>query len=448
MITYIINSALCLTVLMLFYHFLLAEQKMNHLKRFYLLGSLILAGLIPLISITYPLADSNTSLIYTVNNSIPIIKLSDQTAPARDILPIVLWSLYLLGSIICGVRLGINLFTLRNKIQHGQKIRNLTHTLILTREKEIPHTFLNYIIVSKEAYLNKLIPAEIFIHEEAHVQQKHTLDIIFVEVLCVVFWFNPLLYWVKKEMKLNHEYLADQVVLKRSIDPVSYQQLLISFPGNFNKNSVVSPFHFALTKKRIMMMFRESSIRKMFIRLFMLLPILAICILIFSHRSFAKSLLGEDVRSINDSIPDKTIALKVHGESIFVNERLINLNDFVDAMNATTSNWDRDDFSLHRVNIQIGEDVPDELITKINQEIKKTELAKEADISSPYIPSSNQETFQIETFLIDKSKIFLEGQPINAKKARELLNTRRKELKVSVSENGENPAIVQMNFRK
>lgn len=447
MITYIINSALCLTVLMLFYHFVLAEQKMNNLKRFYLLGSLIIAGLIPLINISYSVDVSNTHLIYSFSNEIPTVKLSDETS-SKDILPIVLWSLYLIGSLICGVRLGINLNKLRKKIQNGQKIRNLTHTLILTEEKEIPHTFLKYIFVSKEAYLNKLIPAEIFIHEEAHVQQKHTLDIFFVEILCVLFWFNPLLYWVKNELKLNHEYLADQVVLKRSFDPVRYQQLLISFPGNFNKNSVVSPFHFVLTKKRITMMFQEFSIRKTLFRLFMLIPVLAICILLFSNRTFAKSLLVEDVRSFNDSIPDKTIALKVQGESIFVNERLVDINGFVDAVNATTSNWDRDDFSLHGVNIQIGEDVPDEFITKINQEIKNTELAKKADISSPYIPASNQKSFQIETFLVDRSKIFLEGQPINAKKARELLNTRSKDLKVSVSENGENPAVVHMNFRK
>lgn len=448
MITYIINSVLCLTVLMLFYQSVLAEQKMNQLKRFYLLGSLIIAALIPFISITYPPTVSSTSLIYSVSNSIPTIKLSDQTERSRDILPIVIWSLYLIGSLICGVRLGVNLFSLRNKIQNGQKIKNLTHTLILTEGKEIPHTFLNYIFVSKKAYLNKLIPAEIFIHEEAHVQQKHTFDILFVEILCVVFWFNPLLYWVKREMKLNHEYLADQVVLKRSIDPVRYQQLLISFPGNFNKNSVVSPFHFVFTKKRIMMMFQEFSIKKTFFRLFMLVPVLAICTLIFSNRTFAKSLLIEDVGSINDSIPDKIIALKVHGESIIVNERITNLNGLVETLNATTSNWDRDDFSLHRVNIEIGEDVPNELITKINQEIRKTELAKEADISSPYIPTSNQKSFQIETFLVDRSKIFLEGQSITAKKARELLNTRRKELKVSVSENGENPAVVHINFRR
>ncbi len=447
MITYIMNSALCLTVLMLFYHSLLAGQKMNYLKRFYLLGSLIIAGLLPLINITYPADVSNTLLIYTVSNAIPTVNLNDETN-SRAILPIVLWSLYLMGSLICGLRLGINLNKLRNKIKYGQKIKNLTHTLILTEEKEIPHTFLNYIFVSKEFYLNKLIPAEVFIHEEAHVQQKHTLDILFVEILCVVFWFNPLLYWVKREMKLNHEYLADQVVLKRSNDPVGYQQLLISFPGNFNKNSVVSSFHFVLTKKRITMMFQEYSIKKSLFRLFLLIPVLAICIVIFSNRTSAKSLLIEDVRSIKDSIPDKIIALKVYNESIIVNEKITNLNGFVETLNAITSNWDRDDFFLHRVNIEIGEDVPNELITKINQEIQKTDLAKEADISFPYIPVSNQKSLQIETFLVDTSKIFLEGQPITAKKARELLNTRRKDLKVSVRENGENPAVVHINFRR
>ena len=448
MVTYILNSAFCLTVFMLFYHFVLAEQKMNNLKRFYLLGSLLLAALIPIISITHPADISNTHLIYGVSNTIQEIEVSDQSERSRDVLPTVLWAFYFVGSLIFGVRLGINLYKLRNKIQCGEKIKNLNHTLVLLEEKEIPHTFLNYIFVSKEVYLNKLIPTEILIHEEAHVHQRHTLDILFVELLRIVFWFNPLLCWVKKEMKLNHEYLADQVVLERAIDPASYQQLLISFPGKYTKNSVVSPFHFLLTKKRIIMMSREFSSRKTLLRVFILVPVLMICSLLFSNRSGAQSFLGEDVRSINDSIPDKIIALRVQGESIVVNGKSTHIDDFVSAVNETTSNWDSDDFSLHCLDIQIDEDVPDRFIARINQEIKKTDLAEKSNISSPYIPDSSSNPLNLEEFIIDKSVILLEGETITTEEAMELINTRKEELDIFVSLNGDKPAVVNLSFRQ
>jgi len=144
------------------------------------------------------------------------------------IFPFVIWLIYISGVVIFGFRFVRNLYKIQKKIQNSLKIKKSTYTFILSEGEEIPHTFLSFIFISKEAYLNKTIPSEIFLHEEAHVRQKHTLDILFVELLQIIFWFNPLLYWVKREMKLNHEYLADEMVIEQSIDPIKYINLFTS----------------------------------------------------------------------------------------------------------------------------------------------------------------------------------------------------------------------------
>ena len=73
------------------------------------------------------------------------------------------------------------------------------------------------------------MPSELIAHEKAHLDQKHTLDVLFVEILQIVFWFNPLLLFYKRAIKLNHEFLADQAVNAQFQSVKNYQNLLLAF---------------------------------------------------------------------------------------------------------------------------------------------------------------------------------------------------------------------------
>ena len=97
------------------------------------------------------------------------------------------------------------------------------------------------------------------LHEQAHASQKHTADILFIEVLKVVFWFNPLFYLYKKEIKLNHEFLADRAVLKKGLDASVYKELLLSFSSNQNNLSLVNAINYSSIKKRFTVMKKQTS---------------------------------------------------------------------------------------------------------------------------------------------------------------------------------------------
>ena len=91
------------------------------------------------------------------------------------------------------------------------------YTNILLQKHIIPHTLLKYIFVNKTDFESQKIPKEVLLHEQTHAIQRHSSDLLFVEVLQIIFWFNPLLYFIKKSIKLNHEFLADQAVLYNGV---------------------------------------------------------------------------------------------------------------------------------------------------------------------------------------------------------------------------------------
>src|SRR5690606_16924572 len=128
--------------------------------------------------------------------------------------PYVLPWIYILGVIFFGIKFIRNLRDLILKIKRNEKIREKDITNVLLTEKAPPHTFFHYIFFNKQAYLLKKIPGDVKAHEEAHARQKHSLDVLFIELLQIIFWVNPFFLLLKNSIKLNHEFLADRAVLR------------------------------------------------------------------------------------------------------------------------------------------------------------------------------------------------------------------------------------------
>ena len=91
-------------------------------------------------------------------------------------------------------------------------------------------------------------------HESAHVLQKHSLDILLVELIHCLYWFNPLLILYKKAIRLNHEYLADEAVIRQTQIPTVYMHLLINQAGTNSISRFATSFNYGQTHKRLNMM--------------------------------------------------------------------------------------------------------------------------------------------------------------------------------------------------
>ncbi|WP_237708900.1 M56 family metallopeptidase [Gillisia marina] len=357
---------------------------MHLFKRYYLLGSVLIAFIIPLITFTTYVELSPTSDVVSEGS----ILISEGVTSSSFDWETLLWIIYGLGVLIFSIKFLMNLFHLIRRIQQNPKLKNSNYIQVLLRDRLAPHTFFNYLFFNKEAFIAKQIPSEVIVHEEAHANQLHSLDILFMEVLQIMFWFNPLIYLAKNAIKLNHEFLADREVINKGIETSNYQETLLAFSSNAQSSKLANAFNYSLIKKRFTVMKTQTSKRTIWSKGLLLLPLLAILLFSFSEKAveIKETINPESIDLFHGNIPDKKLKLHVEKERIIVNGTISNLKDFVKIMNQVTSDWTKEDFNLHGLEIKVADNVENTFINKINAEFRKTNLAKTLKMSSPYIP--------------------------------------------------------------
>ncbi|WP_397364638.1 M56 family metallopeptidase [Olleya sp. R77988] len=282
----LLKSSACLLALLLFYKIALEPLSIHKFKRVYLLVAVIVAAIIPFITFIKYVDPTFTFPNYDANSiTPPPFFVADAIVEEESIsfLPTILWSVYLIGVSLFLIRFCINLFSIVSKIKKHTKVKSNRFVNVLMEQLEIPHTFFNFIFLNKTKFENNQIPAEVLLHEQTHAKQKHSLDIIIIELLQVVFWFNPLLYWLKKEVKLNHEFLADQNVIKQGVDTKTYQNILLQFSSNQQELALVNAINYSSIKKRFTLMKTHTSKKAVWLRSLLLLPLLAILLFSFSQ---------------------------------------------------------------------------------------------------------------------------------------------------------------------
>jgi len=140
----------------------------------------------------------------------------------------------------------------KNKVQHLQGF------YLVTLNKELsPFSFLKYVFISNTLQQNEDYP-KMIAHELEHVKQGHTYDVIILEMLSVFQWFNPFFWMLRRAIRENHEYLADQAVLKSGIKRGYYKKLLLNQCVGV-QFEIANNFNYSLIKNRIKMMSRKSS---------------------------------------------------------------------------------------------------------------------------------------------------------------------------------------------
>lgn len=288
MILYFLKSTICLLILWGIYKLFLESEKLHAFNRFYLLLSLVFALTIPIVSIELPSATAENNLVLlkeTIAAQPALLQVFNPVA-STEVQNTIPWLDYFIVlsstiSLFFLVRFLRSLLIIFSSIQRNSTVKWQEAKLVLLEGKILPYTFLNYIFISKEYYNNAHIEPELFSHELAHVRQKHSLDVVFLELLRIIFWFNPLLYLYKQAIQLNHEFLADEAVNKTYHDVTAYQYLLLSKASQASGLTLTSNLNFQITKKRLLMMTKITSDSAAFIRKVAIVPLfvaLAFCL--------------------------------------------------------------------------------------------------------------------------------------------------------------------------
>lgn len=288
MIQYLIKSGLILIILLAIYHIWLEKEKMHQFNRFFLILSIVFGLAVPLISFEV-FSKMEVELSPVMNlTSAPLITTFPELTNQVIVEDYSYWPVIIYGivALLLLLKFVVNLVKLKLKVSRNQQKRTAEGTIVLIKEKVIPHSFLSYTFLYEEDYLNNRIEDEIIRHEFAHIRQKHSADLLFIEFLKIIFWFNPVFILYKKAIQLNHEFLADEAVVKLSNNVSAYQQILLQ-KVSLKTVNLASNLNYSVTKKRFKMMKKQTSKTWKMIKGLSMFPVAAILILTFSNQIFA-----------------------------------------------------------------------------------------------------------------------------------------------------------------
>ncbi|MEJ1222796.1 M56 family metallopeptidase [Sediminicola sp. 1XM1-17] len=321
---YLLKFSALLAIFLLFYKVFLEQATMHQFKRFYLLGAFLLAMGIPAITFTeYVLVEPQTFSTDFVQASTLAQNPTLINEPITYF-PYILWGLYGLGVVLFSIKFLINLSGVIKRIKNNPKEKSGHCQHVLLQDPIAPHTFFSYVFFNKKKYISHQIPQEVFWHEETHAKQKHSLDILLLELLQIVLWFHPLIYIAKHFIKLNHEFLADEGVLHKGATTSTYQKILLAFSSPDNPEPVLSnSINYLSIKKRIIIMKTHTSQKALWLKSLLLLPLLALLLFSFSNREIVE--LEQKTTAQQITTPSK-IATEIPTEKAEIIEILINKN--------------------------------------------------------------------------------------------------------------------------
>lgn len=261
MITYLLKSGILLLVFYTVYKLWLENEKMFRFNRAYLIVSLAFSFIIPFQLFSFKPFFGNDALNAIQLDGI-VIRTSNVFVDEISLYQMIIFVLgliYTAVALLLSVRFVLNIYTFYRKLKNNKTQLINGEKVVLIEEPILPHSFWNTIFIHNKAYKNGQIPEELIVHEKAHLEQKHTLDILFIEILQILFWFNPIIILYKKAIKLNHEFLADEVVNNQFNSVSDYQNLLLEIASNETTIALASNINYLITKKRFLMMTKNES---------------------------------------------------------------------------------------------------------------------------------------------------------------------------------------------
>ena len=257
----VLSSGLFLLCYVLF----LRKEKYHQLNRAYLLFSLTFSSLLPFIRFSLPEQPlmSNTQIFLTTVTEAPAIPFG--------------MVLYVAGAVFFFILFLLKLFKVLRQIIGKHYIEMNGLKVMDNPEQKVPFSFFHYVVVDSTTF--ELDELDLVLrHEAAHAKQWHTLDILFVEIVGVICWFNPFVWAYKSALKSQHEYAADAAVIHSNVPRNDYFDLILKQIRHQNHLSPVHSFSATAVKSRIRMMMATVQGRRRWMRYLSVIPMSALLV--------------------------------------------------------------------------------------------------------------------------------------------------------------------------
>ena len=279
LLVYIGKVAVLLAVFYLFYRCLLAKEAWHRFNRVMLWLQVVLAFALPFCVIT-------TEKVVHVKEMLQAVQVNDGMVMAEERMvaatenPIdgmtILLGIYVVGVCVALVWILISIARVKRIISCGKKMQlegdNIT--LVLTEKQTEPFSWMHFVVMSRKDY--ETGNRAILLHEQAHVRMWHSIDVLLINLVCALQWFNPAAWLMRKNLKEIHEYEADAATLQSGISLKSYQDLLIKKAVGTSGHSIANSLNHSSLKNRLTMMYLKKSCMRSALKALYALPIVGI----------------------------------------------------------------------------------------------------------------------------------------------------------------------------
>lgn len=284
MMLYVIKAAITLALLYSCFFIFLSKETFHRFNRCMLVGIMLVSLVMPMFHFTTSHPTTLNEEVYIVQNYIqhdttPII-VTAQQAQGITWIQALTW-IYLAGVVLMLILTLVQATSLIRFMCSGVRHTDTKgNTVILHNNDVPPFSIFRYIVMSVKDYESSR--QYILTHEQEHIRLGHTYDLLLLQGMKTLMWFNPFIWFLSRDLKAVHEYEADQAVINQGIDAKSYQQLLVMkvvgnrlqpFTNNLNHGSL---------KKRIVMMYQKPSNRWLMLKALCAIPVAALTINAFA----------------------------------------------------------------------------------------------------------------------------------------------------------------------
>lgn len=311
---YLIKASFSMALLYGIYWFLLRKETTFQTNRIYLLLSLIVSLILPVISIRYMIMDSDRGIIESINSVIPGGSIASKSSAFPEGISGILMFIYICGVIVFLFRIiwqASVLFYLRYK--NGVKEYSETKVVENTRFT-LPFSFLRIVFINPH-HIRKTELDEIIAHEKVHIRENHWLDLLLVELMTIILWFNPFIWFYERSIKQNHEYLADEGVIAQGNSIGRYHSVLINQLMGMEVIGITNNLNYSLNAKRLKMMKRKKTPRLRALNCLWALPIVALLLAAFAQPQVENELLTSEF-SVNKDVTLTCVVLDSNGDAV------------------------------------------------------------------------------------------------------------------------------------
>jgi beta-lactamase regulating signal transducer with metallopeptidase domain len=334
LIVYLLQVAICHTVFYLLYRTLYSNLVYFNFSRIYLLGATVISFIIPLLSIGVwqPSDDGLGSgrFLFGLISQGGVAPVRSETADSAlsryalvDLLFPALLTIYVVGCLFVSYKLLRSLWKIRMLIKSNEMVREEDYRIVRLKSGPAFFSFMTCIFINENK--NSLKPDEydvVLLHELAHIRQKHSYDLLLMEVAGVVCWFNPFLKKLKTSLSQVHEYLADKAVMHTKQDPDAYSKLIVRLSHQYEAERFVHLFSVADLKTRINMLYTQKQSKMKALRFVAIIPLLALLMMAFSFTE--RSGQGQEQTTVAEQ---KLIVAGINweGNRVFTDEYLTDI---------------------------------------------------------------------------------------------------------------------------